>query len=69
MREKKIKALVKCVSSIKPMSTEHISCPWASAVKKIKEFKVEYIILTYNMRMQKHTIFKCMYYVCINRCA
>lgn len=48
-RKKKIKILVKCVSAIKPVSTECLLCPWAGAVQNIREFKMEYIILTCNM--------------------
>lgn len=49
MQERKRKALVKYVSSIKPMSVEHILCLWAGAVKNIKDFKIEYIVFTYNI--------------------
>jgi hypothetical protein len=40
---------IKYVGSTKPMSTEHILCPWASDEKDIKDFKngMHYIHIEY----------------------
>lgn len=55
MQETKIKALIKYVSSIKPISIEHILCPQAGTMKNKKDFQMEYVILTvYECKSLKH---------------
>lgn len=36
------------------MSVEHLLCPWASAEKHVKVFKMEYVVLMQDMQVHEY---------------